>query len=48
MTEDEQILQKFSLDLPKDLHRKLKQYCLNNEKTMKEVFLEAVENMIKE
>jgi len=50
MSEDEQtelLLQKFSLDLPKDLHKQLKQYCLNQDKKMKDVVIEAIENLIK-
>jgi len=47
--EDKQVLelvQKFSLDLPKDLHKQLKQYCLNNEMKMKDVVIQAVENLL--
>jgi len=47
--EDEQVeelFQKFSLDLPKDLHKQLKQYCLNNEMKMKDVVIQAVENLL--
>lgn len=44
MSEEE--LQKFSLDLPKELHKKLKQFVLDNDKKMKDVIIEALEEKL--
>ena len=41
----EEVCQKFSLDLPKETWKKLKVYAMENDKKMKDVVIELLENL---
>jgi uncharacterized linocin/CFP29 family protein len=49
MTEDkkiEEVFQKFSLDLDSSLHKRLKIYCIENNKKMRDIVIEAIETIL--